>query len=408
MTATVRPDRDIFAEARAILADEADLPPADAMFGDDRPEIVTPPAPRRWQSAADVIEAPPPETITEGVAWAGCLTVLVGESGSGKSFVVTDLGAAVDADLDWHGRHVRHGSVIYIPYEGHAGLRLRALRDVAGYHLASFYIIDGRDPLSPVVDRDRVELPGLGEIDMARHLDQIVEHVTAEKRPPVVLVTVDTVRGSLSGSEDSSEAVSAYLRAVRRLMRHTPEAGWILVHHAGWQDSDTRRKRERGSSSFRGNVDATLYLEADEYDRERREARLTLSTLKVRDGEPPAPLHLIRRQVEVPGLMDRWGQPVTSCIIGRDRRSREDREAEQGAKQQAAERAVDVKVLRVLRDHADATSLRTIRAYAAMSEPVVRDAMSRILAAGWATPPAKQRHPYTLTGAGLAAVREAV
>ena len=35
-------------------------------------------------------------------------------------------------------------------------------------------------------------------------------------------------------------------------------------------------------------------------------------TLKVRDGEKPPPLHLVLRQVEVPGLFNLWGEPVAT------------------------------------------------------------------------------------------------
>ncbi len=47
-------------------------------------------------TAADVyrprrlMSAPRPVEIIEGVAWAGCLSVLVSESGAGKTFVLLD------------------------------------------------------------------------------------------------------------------------------------------------------------------------------------------------------------------------------------------------------------------------------------------------------------------------------
>ena len=168
-------------------------------------------------------------------------------------------------------------------------------------------------------------------------------------------MVVDTVRASLSGSEDSSEHVSAYLRAMRRLMARTPGAAWVLVHHAGWQDGETQRKRGRGSSAWRGNCDATLYLEAGEYDADRGEAALTLKALKVRDGERPTPLALLRRRVTL-SQADRDGVPLTSCIVIADPRSRADREASVVAAVRADEQALDLRTLRVLVDHPDVTT----------------------------------------------------
>ena len=164
------------------------------------------------------------------------------------------------------------------------------------------------------------KFPSRGERTVRAALDVLAAHLVTTQSPPVVLVVIDTVCASLSGSEDSSEAVSAYLRAVRRIVAHVPEAAAILAHHAGWQDGESRRKRERGSSAFRGNVDVTLYLEGGHYDTARGEAQLVLRALKVRDTERPPPIRLVRRRVELAESIGR-GEPVTSCIIERDRRT---------------------------------------------------------------------------------------
>ncbi len=111
-------------------------------------------------------------------------------------------------------------------------------------------------------------------------LTTLTQELATTARPPIVLVIIDTVRASLAGNEDSSEHVAAYLRAVRRLLLCVPGAAALLTHHAGWQDGDTPRKRERGSSAWRGNVDITLYLEAGDYDPDRGEACLTLRTCR--------------------------------------------------------------------------------------------------------------------------------
>jgi putative DNA primase/helicase len=396
-----------YGEAQGAAGGTTGNPDTSGQASTERGQGAAPPAPRRWQRAADAIAEPTPEPVLEGIAWADALSVVVGESTAGKTFLLLDMAAAVSANTSWHGRAVRHGSVVYFGFEGHVGLRLRALREVAGHWLEHVYVIRASDPLSPTIDRDRVEIPGRGELDAVRDLDDIVAHVTAEHLPPVALVEVDTVRASLSGSEDSSEAAAAYLRAVRRIMAHAPGAACLLAHHAGWQDGETRRKRERGSSAFRGNVDGTFYLEADEYDRERRQARLTLSTVKVRDGETLPPLYMVRKQVEIPGLADRWGHPVTSCIIVPDQRSREDREAEQTAAVDAQTRALDMKALRVIADRPDLTSQEGIRLALGVARPVVGPSLARLVTRGWVLPPASQRRPYTVTATGLAALQEA-
>jgi hypothetical protein len=353
--------------------------------------------PRRgFRSAAEVMIASPREAVVEGVAVAGGVTVLVGPSGAGKTFVLLSMAAAVANGKPWHGRKVEHGSVAFVSFEGDAlGLRLRALEEGQGKSLDGLHVLEASDPLSPILDRDRAEAPSPGETFVAEALDELATELAACDRPPVRLVVVDTIRASLAGSEDSSETASAYLRAVRRILVRAPGAAAILAHHSGWLDGDTKRKRERGSSAFRGNVEGTVYLEP------QGEHQLVLETRKLRDAEKPPPLCLVRRQVKL-SIADRDGRPFTSCVIDADTRTAVDLEAERAAK----DRETDLRVLCVIRDHPDATSQKAIRTYTRLRTEVVRDSLDRILAARWALRPEKQRHPYTLTAAGKAALEE--
>lgn len=348
--------------------------------------------------ANDLIGASAPVEIVESVAWAGCLSVLVGESGAGKTFALLDISASVSSGVAWHGRQVQQGSVAYLSYEGDAlGLRLRALRENGGQRLEHVYVLRIHDPLSPRVSRDGEEC-SMGELAVVAALETLAADLIATADPPVRLIVIDTVRASLSGSEDSSEHVSAYLRAVRRIMALVPSAAAILAHHAGWQDGESQRKRERGSSAWRGNCDATLYLEVGSYDQTRGEAALTLTALKVRDGEKPGPLHLVRRRVEL-SEMDRHGGPLTSCVIDSDRRSREDREAERIAAVGVAHEKTDLAVLRAMRDYPAATSIARLRPYVGLRTDAVSESVARILRAKLARE-GKRGQPYKLTKAG--------
>jgi len=352
-----------------------------------------------FSRAADIIHLPRPQELIEGMLWADGLTAVISESGTGKTFVSMGMGASVSDGVNFCGRRVEHGSVAFFSFEGDAlGTRCRALMDVGGSRLEHFYIVRAHDPLSPQISRDG-ETRSIGERAATDALETLRDELAASRRPPIRLIVIDTVRASLAGSEDSSEHVAAYLRAVRRLMATVPGAGVILSHHAGWQDGDQQRKRERGSSAWRGNCDATLYLEAGDYDQARGETRLTLRALKVRDGERPAPLHLIRRRVELLE-MDRHGEPVTSCVIELDRRSPGDREAETAAAKVREARETDLKTLRTIADRPDfATSQDRLRLLLGTRKADVSDSLSRLLQLGWVLPGARNQ-PYTVTPAG--------
>lgn len=369
-----------------------------------RVEAETHTQPRVGKWAREMLhERPPTETI-EGIAWAGMITVLVSESSAGKTFVLLDAAAAVSAGLSWQGRTTRQGTIAYCSFEGDAlGVRLRGLQHHHGHHLDHLAVIRLTEPISPQTTREG-EVCSLGERQLLHELDTLQQEITEHGLPPLVLIIIDTVRASMVGSEDSSEHVSAYLRVARRVLAQAPEAACVLAHHAGWQDGETKKKRERGSSSWRGNVDATLYLEAGAYNEHDRTAPLTLTTLKIRDSERPAPIHLLRRRVEL-NEMDPRGQPVSTCVIERDRRSLEDRQAETDVQTQQVTRHLDLKTLRAIQDRPNqATSQTQLRLLVGGRKVDVGESLSRLIQNGWVQLPEKQRQPYQITTAGLEAL----
>jgi hypothetical protein len=97
----------------------------------------------------------------------------------------------------------------------------------------------------------------------------------------------------------------------------------------------------------------------------------------------------------------RNGEPVTSCVIECDSRTREDREAAQARATAASHRETDIAVLKAIRDH-DVTSQRALRDYVGLGYEIVMRSLSRVLQEGWATRPRRQRDPYALTDAGKA------
>ncbi|MPY89611.1 MAG: AAA family ATPase, partial [Luteitalea sp.] len=199
---------------------------------------------------------PYPRAVVEGMVWERFVTLLAAESGTGKSFLMLSAAGAVAYGVPWCGRSVEQGAVVYLSYEGDAlGLRLQALEKDTGRPVDQIYLEHFRSPLSPAVSRDGGEIASIGEWQAQDAIITLRDELETRGLPPIRLIVVDTVRMSLAGSEDSSENVSSYVRAIRRLLEHIPKAGAVLVHHAGWQDGESKRKRERGSSAWRGNVD---------------------------------------------------------------------------------------------------------------------------------------------------------
>jgi hypothetical protein len=380
-------------------------PPGAAPTPAPAPAVSVSPRVLRVYRADDLIAMPPPQEVVEGIVWAGRVSVLVGESAAGKTFVLTDLATAINAGVAWHGRRVTQGSIVYVSFEGDAlGLRLLAVREALGRSLDHVYVVRATAPLSPRVTHGD-EMPSLGEMIVTDTLTALATELATTGRPPIRLVSVDTVRSSMTGSEDASEYVSAYIRAVRRMIAPLPDAGSLLAHHAGWQDSETKKKRERGSSAWRGNCDATFYLDAesdDDGDDRHREWPLTLRTLKVRDAGRMAPLHLVRHVVET-SARDSAGNILTSCVIASDARTTSDRATDAATAHQAREDEHTLKALRFIAKHPDVTSQEQLRIGLGISRGAIRALVARLVENSWVTSP-KQRQPYQLTAEGQARV----
>jgi hypothetical protein len=360
----------------------------------------------RFRAAIDVMGEAPPLEVVEGLAGAGRVGLLVGESGAGKSFVALSMLSAQADGAPWCGRSTTRGSVAVVAFEQDAiGERLRAAQD-QGHSLADFYVLRADEPLSPRVSGDGIEAPSPGEAFVAGRLQYLAHDLAAQGRPPIVHVVVDTVRQSMAGPEESSEAVSAYLRAARRAVSTAaPGAALTLLHHSGWQDGEQKKRRERGSSAFRGNVDYVHYLELAEPDAEdTSEVRLVLRTLKSRDGERRAPLFLIRRRVDL-GSLDQYGNARTSCVIVADPRSRQDREAEAAAELEAQERADGLEMLHVIAARPEATSAEDLRAAAGWGKPRAAAALSRLVLLGWVRRGGRGR-PFQVLQAGAEALNQ--
>jgi hypothetical protein len=334
--------------------------------------------------------------------WADGVSVLVSESGGGKTFVGLDLASAIATGVPWFGRETVRGSVIYLLFEGALKYRLTALHETKQRGLEHVHVIEAKDPISPVA-RDG-EHPSKGELEIAAAIDALQAELVSRREPPIVLLIVDTARASMTGSEDSSEHVAAYLRALRRLMGKVPGSALLLMHHSGWQDDKARnRKRERGSSTWRGNVDATFYLEVDQAIRTRGTVSITLQTNKVRDGEIPPPLHLVRKTIELP-TRDRRGRPITSCIIELDERPREEIEAARANVVLREEEALEQKVLQVVATE-PVTSKTTIQQKLNIRNARVSAAVDRLCQRDWIRQERRTK-PFTLTPAGDAARRQ--
>jgi hypothetical protein len=245
-----------------------------ARFGADSLGVLE--APRfRLLSEADVLALPDLDWLVESVLPAHGSALLYGPAGIGKSFLALDLALHLASTAEtWHGRTLRPGAelagwVLYLAAEGARGLkrRIRAWRTATQYTgLLGIRFLDVAVSLRTLDDpRELVEAIGASVPFLP------------DDAPD--LIVLDTLSRCMAGADENSARDASAVIAGLDYLRATMGSATLAIHHTGIAET-----RERGSTVFRGAVDALLSLkEAD--------GLLTLESDKVRDGPPLAPLH---------------------------------------------------------------------------------------------------------------------
>jgi hypothetical protein len=181
---------------------------------------------------------PAPEPIISGLLYAGTLAWFTGKRSSGKSFVVLDWAGHIARGLDWHGRPVKQGPVLFIAAEGAAGLRqrVRAWEDRHGR-------MDGV-----------VFLPRAIRLPVAA--DRVAE-LAAELG--AILVVIDTQARCTIGWDENSSKDMGHLVESLDTIRELSGACVLTIHH----EAVASTARPRGHSSVDGAADSVLRIEKD-------------------------------------------------------------------------------------------------------------------------------------------------
>lgn len=234
-----------------------------------------------------------PEFLVAQLLTTTAMSALWGDPGCGKSFVATHLAFCIAADMDFLGKRVLQGGVIYIAAEGGGGIkkRLVAIRK-------SFPVPQG---LPFVLVPTAVDL--CTEDHETEALIAEIHKLARAMTCPLRLVIVDTLnRVMAGGNENDSQDMGALIRNGDRIREQTG-AHLMFVHH-GAKDRD---RKTRGHSSFFGALDTAVEVTMTGATGNR-----TATVRKQKDGEDGVTFGF-RLQ---PVTLDETGtEPVTSCIV---------------------------------------------------------------------------------------------
>lgn len=248
-----------------------DIAPPDAADDFDAWDEVGPADERsRWNflSLDDVESLPPPKWLVPGVLTEGSLAAIYGAPESGKSFLAVDVSMAIAGGIDWHGRQVERGGVLYIAAEGAPGLgkRFRAWKLDRCAQGRRFDLHLMRDDLNLAAEKD----------GGARAFAQAV----ADELGPLRLVVIDTLNQTAAGADENSAKDMGRYIASMKLLRNATGATVVVVHHSG----KDLGKGMRGSSALLGAMDTTVEVERAS---DGRSIKVAVKKQKDAEREPP-------------------------------------------------------------------------------------------------------------------------
>ncbi|WP_300621407.1 AAA family ATPase [Dokdonella sp.] len=249
----------------------SDIAPPDAAEDFDVWDEVEPAEERsRWNflSLDDVESLPPPKWLVPGVLTEGSLAAIYGAPESGKSFLAVDMSMAIAGGIDWHGRQVERGGVLYIAAEGAPGLgkRFCAWKVDRCAQGRRFDLHLMRDDLNLAAEKDG-------------GVRAFVRAVTDELGP-LRLIVIDTLNQTAAGADENSAKDMGRYIASMKLLRNVTGAAVVVVHHSGKDLS----KGMRGSTALLGAMDTTVEVERAS---DGHSIKVTVKKQKDAEREPP-------------------------------------------------------------------------------------------------------------------------
>jgi hypothetical protein len=192
----------------------------------------------------DVDQSTAKEEIVQGVLGAGEFSLFVAKPGTAKSVLVGDIGCHIAAGLDWHGRKVKQGLVVFYAAERKrlTERRVAAWRKKHGVTNIPFVVVGGKLDMTT------------GLID-AKALAATIKRLEEKCKHECVLIILDTVTRTFGpGDQHQSRDMQRYVQSVDELNRAT-NAHIAAIHHSPWNED-----RGKGAIDLDGAIDVSFVV----------------------------------------------------------------------------------------------------------------------------------------------------
>jgi hypothetical protein len=219
------------------------------------------------------------------------LSLFFGETGCGKTFLVLGLALHIAAGLDWFGRRVDQGAVVYVAAEAGRSIfnRVAAFKRATGISDIPFFAVTSSLDLCHAAVGD---------------LDRLIATIKSTTSEAIRHVTIDTVSRALAGGDENGPAdMGAFVKSMDCL-RDEFSSHITAVHHTG----KNHALGARGHSLLKANLDTEVEVAFD------ASTSVRIATItKQRDGTTGVIIPFKLRPVELGRNQD--GDPVYSCVV---------------------------------------------------------------------------------------------
>ena len=228
---------------------------------------------------------------------ADTLALFFGDPASGKSFAAIDIACCVATGTPWHSNKTNPGAVSYIAGEGKNGLH-RRFKAWSEHNNVSLFDV-------PLFTSHRPAL--LCTAAAAAEVANEVAAMREECGHTPSLIVVDTLARNFGGDENNAVDMGAFVTNLDKFLRKSDEwsATVLVVHHCGKAD----KTGSRGSSALKGAIDAEYSITKDE------SGIVRIEPTKMKDAEHPPAMAFKMKVLELEGMLDDEGEPVTSVAL---------------------------------------------------------------------------------------------
>lgn len=237
----------------------------------------------------ELLALPDPKWTISHILPEKAVSLAFGESSVGKTFFCLHAAKCCAYGMEWFGRKVNGGRVLYIYAEGQHGLKLR----LKAWH--KHYNRSSTDRIDYVTFP--VQLIGEQEVIM----DTIAE-LQAQSAEPYALIVVDTFSNCSQGINQNDSVEVGRVLATAHDIVFAYGCHVLVTHHTNKQGGFN------GAMAFKNHVDTMLELKEEE-------GSIIMRCEKQRDGaEKFEDIRLALKQIPL-GTDQESGEQLSSCVL---------------------------------------------------------------------------------------------